>query len=70
MKGFSKLWISGTTSVHKDSSEKHFKGSPYLHAADLEKKQKFGADTSNQEMVSSLPIGWGVARWLKRVKKL
>ena len=40
MKGFSKSWISGTTSIHKDSSEKHFKGSPYLHAADLEKKQK------------------------------
>ena len=38
MKGFSKSWINGTTSVKKDSLEKHVKGDPHLHAVDLEKK--------------------------------
>ena len=40
VKGFSKSWINGTTSVKKDSLEKHVKGDPHLHAADLEKKIK------------------------------
>ena len=40
MKGFSKSWIKGTTSVKKDSLEKHVEGDPHLHAVDLEKKTK------------------------------
>ena len=60
MKRFSKSWINGATSAEKDSLEKHVKGDPHLHAADLEKtKTKLGADTYNQEVVSSLPIGRG-----------
>ena len=35
MKGFSKSWINGITSV-----KKHVKGDPHLHAVDLEKKKK------------------------------
>ena len=40
VKGFSKSWINGTTSVKKDSLEKHVKGDPHLHAVDLGKKKK------------------------------
>ena len=69
MKGFSKSWINGTTSVKKDSLEKHVKGDPHLHAADLEKKLKFGADTYSQEMVSSSPIGRGLAKMAEKDKQ-
>ena len=40
MKTFTKSWINTTTSVKKDSLEKHVKGDPHLHAVDLEKKKK------------------------------
>ena len=42
MKGFSRLWINCTTSVKKDSLEKHVKGDPHLHAVDLEKNINLG----------------------------
>ena len=69
MKGFSKSWIKGTTSVKKDSLEKHVEGDPHLHAVDLEKKKKLGADTYNHEVVSSSPIGRGLAKMAEKDKQ-
>ena len=35
----------------------------------LKKKQKLGADTYNQEVVSSLPIGKGIAKMAEKDKQ-
>ena len=68
MKGFSKSWINGTTSAKKDL-EKHVKEDPHLHAVNLKEKQKLGADTCNQEVVSSSPIGRGLAKMAEKDKQ-
>ena len=43
------------------STNSGFKGDPDLHAVNLEKK-KLGVDSYNQEVVSFLPIGRGLAK--------
>ena len=72
MKRFSKSWINGATSAEKDSLEKHVKGDPHLHAADLEKNKnktwgrylqsRGGFFFANREGISQ--------KWLKRISKL
>ena len=68
MKGFSKSWINSTASAKKDL-ENHVKGDPHLHAVELEEKQELGADTYNQEVVSSLPKGRGLANMAEKYKQ-
>ena len=51
-KNVSKTWINGTTLLKKHSLEKHVKGDPHFHVANLDEKQKLGAYTYNQEVVS------------------
>ena len=58
--------INVTASVKKYSLEKHVEGDPDLYAVDLEKQ--VGADTYNQEAVSSLPIGRGLAKMAEKSK--
>ena len=62
---------NNVTSVKKESPEKHVKqGNPHLHAVDLEKKQqkKPVADTHNQELVSSSPVGRRLAKMAEKDK--
>ena len=66
---FSKLQINGTISVKKDNLEQNVKGDPHLHPANLEKKQKLGADIYNQEVVSSPPIERGLAKMNEKDKQ-
>ena len=54
-------------SLLKKILEKHVKGDPHLHAVNL-KKKKLGAETFNQEVVSSSPIGRGLAKMAEKVK--
>ena len=58
--------INVTASVKKYSLEKDVEGDPDLYAVDLEKQ--VGADTYNQEAVSSLPIGRGLAKMAEKSK--
>ena len=57
IKGFSQNWIVGTSSVKKDSLEKHIKGDPHKYVANLFNEESMGASSFADEVVKSSPIG-------------
>ena len=70
IKGFSQNWIIGTKSVKKDSLEKHIKGDPHLHAANLSKKESMGASAFLNKIAKSSSIGHGLMKMADRDKEV
>jgi len=62
MKGFNKGWIDGTTSVKKDSLEKHMKGEPHKYAKQLHLQEALGSATYQEKVVSPSPIFSGITK--------
>ena len=68
IKGFSPNWIVGTSSVKKDSLQKHVNGDPHKYAADLLKKEKMGSSSFAQQGAQSSAIGRGLGKMATRDK--
>ena len=62
IKGFSPNWIVGTSSVKKDSLQKHVNGDPHKYAANLLKKEKMGSSAFAQQVTQSSAIGRGLVK--------
>ena len=70
IKGFSPNWIVGTSSVKKDSLQKHVNGDPHKYAADLLKKEKMGSSAFAQQVAQSSAIGRGLVKMATRDKEV
>ena len=57
---FTPIWVTGSTSVKKNSVKKHLSGEAHLIAVDLDMK-RFGASKYNEKIVECSPIGQGLA---------
>jgi len=62
IKGFSTNWITGTSSVKKDSLVKHLSGEQHKTAKDLAAKELLGPEKYQLEVVSTSAIGQGIKK--------
>ena len=62
IKGFGTSWITGTSSVKKDSLEKHLSGEQHKKAKDLATKELLGPEKYQQEVVLASAIGQGIKK--------
>ena len=62
IQGFSTSWITGTSSLKKDSSEKHLSGEQHKKTKDLATKELLGPEKYQREMVSTLAIARGIKK--------
>ena len=70
IKGFSQNWIVGTSSVKKDSLEKHIKGDPHKYPADLfNKGSQWGLAVLLTRSLKVLPLDMASLKWQLAIKK-
>ena len=63
------MWVTGSTSVKKDSVKKHVNGEAHLMAVDLDMKESLGASRFNEKIVESSPMGQGLAKMAESDKE-
>ena len=69
LRTFTPIWVTGSTSVKKDSVKKHVNGEAHLMAVDLHMKESLGASKFNEKIVESSPIGQGLAKMAESDKE-
>ena len=69
LRTFTPIWVTGSTSVKKDSVKKHVNGGSALMAVDLHMKQSLRASKFNEKIVESSPIGQGLAKMAESDKQ-
>lgn len=69
LRSFTPIWVTGSTSVKKDSVKKHVNGEAHLMAVDLDMKESLGASRFNEKIVESSPIGQGLAKMAESDKE-
>ena len=62
LRSFTPIWVTGSTSVKRDSVKKHLYGEAHLMAADLNMKKKLGTSAYNEKIVKTTLIGQGLAK--------
>ena len=62
--------IVGTSSVKKDSLEKHMKRGPHKHNANLFSMESMGASSFSDKIVKSSPIGCGLTKMATHNKEV
>ena len=67
LRSFTPIWVTGSTSVKKDSVKKHANGEAHLMAVDM--KENLGATKFNEKIVESSPIGPGLAKMAESDKE-
>ena len=61
-KTFTQIWIDGSKSVKKDSTQKHLSGEAHKKANEPEEKRQQGAVGFDEKVVKNTPIGRGLTK--------